>query len=147
MIWDLSPSFVRLVDASHVRVLLVFDPHCQAVIGAGLAEDGEAAAALIVRLIARWGEPTFVRALPNPLFRDLEDAVGAVLSARGLHPTAEPADDDVLWVLSGRQTATRSIEGPSLATLRHPATPRQLAIALHGLTRGPSPPHVGPPDG
>lgn len=141
MIWDLCLSFIRLIDSSHVRVLLVVDPHGRAVVGAGLAEDGETAAALIDRLIARWGEPAFVRAFPNPLFHDLEDAVSAVFSARGLHRTAEPADDDVVWVLSAGQTATRSVEGLSLAT------PRQLATAAHGLTHGLCPPPGGPLDG
>ncbi len=132
MIWDLYPTFIRLVDASHVRVLLVFDPERRTVVGAGVTQDGPAAAALVDDLIAQRGEPAFVRGLPNPLFGDLEDPVAEVLSSRGLRRTTQPASDDVLWVLTAGGSAVRTIQA------RSPANQAQLAATMDGLVNAPA---------
>lgn len=128
MIWDLYPTFIRLVDTSPVRILLVFDSQRQQLVGATVADDVHGAAALLGDLITSWGEPAFVRALPNPLFADLDDAVGEVLAGHGLHRTTQPVDDDVLWVLAAGPSTPRSIDA------RTPASAAQLAAALAQLT-------------
>lgn len=127
MIWDLYPTFIPLVDATHVRVLLVFDPERRTLVGAGLAQDGPAAATLVDHLIAQRGDPAFVRGLPNPLFGDLEDPVGEVLVSGGMRRTTQPASDDVLWVLTAGSSAVRTIQA------RSPANQAQLAATMDEL--------------
>lgn len=122
----------------HVRVPLVFDPQQQSLVGAGTTAASPSAA-LMDDLITRWVEPAFVRALPNPLLGDVHG--GEFLSGRGLHPTTQPADDHVLWVLGASKTTIRSIAA------RGPATPGQLAATLNDLTVGPTQACRQRPDG
>lgn len=134
--WHLHPTFARLTDGSHVRVLLAFNGATLRLIGASPADTTAELETVIEQAIARDGLPNEVRQLTNPVFADLEADVTRQLSTRGsvtrsstrgLRPEVVDATngDDIVWVIEAARDLSDAVERSQ------PATAGDLIAALH----------------
>ena len=128
--WHLHPTFLRLTDGIYVRVLYVFDPINQLLVAAGPAETTSEVHGVIALAVARGGEPTELRQLPNPVFGDLEANLTRILARDGFRHGIEAVDlgDELVWVVGAAQDVSDTVHRSK------PATKADLAAALDQCT-------------
>lgn len=82
--WHLYPTYTRLVDGSHVRVLLVLDATTGGLLAAAPIPDDEAVESVLEQALHDHGDPDAVYQMVSNVFDDVTTAVGECLARQHL---------------------------------------------------------------
>ena len=120
------PGFIRLVDNSHVPVVLVLDVDHRVVVSADVADAAEVVPALARDLLSSGDLPDTVVYLDSPLFPDLVDGLDSALSGTGHRPhrVATIDGDELGWVLDEGRRVIKAVEA------RKPSCPHDVSTLL-----------------
>ena len=118
------PGFIRLVDNSHVPVVLVLDVDHRVVVSADVADTAEDVPALARELLSSGDLPDTVVYLDSPLFPGLVDGIDSALSGTGHRPhrVATIDGDELGWVLDEGRRVTKAVEARKLSSAHDVST-------------------------
>ncbi|PRY52514.1 hypothetical protein BCF74_1328 [Knoellia remsis] len=128
-IWHVYPTYIRLVDGSHIPLVLMFQTDTRELVGGTVADTHEKVSSWIRDLTAAHGVPEEVIHVDGSSFPGLTDAITVGLAHRGyqLGTELQPHVNDLVWVIDeGR----RSIAAINAA---RPASAIHITHALRGL--------------
>jgi len=110
--WHVYPGFIRLVDNSHVPVVLILDVDHRVVVRADVADTAEYVPALARDLLSSGDLPNTVVHLDSPLFPGLVDGLDSALSGTGhpFHRVATIDGDELEWVLDEGRRVIKAVE-------------------------------------
>lgn len=128
-IWHVYPTYIRLVDGSHIPLVLMFQTDTRELVGGTVADTHEKVSSWIRDLTAAHGVPEEVIHVDDSSFPGLTDAITVGLAHRGyqLGTELQPHVNDLVWVIDeGRR---------SIATINaaRPASAIHITHALRGL--------------
>ncbi len=123
--WHVYPGFVRLVDNSHVPVVLILDDDQRVVIRADVADTADAVPALAGQLLSSGDLPDTVVHLDSPLFPGLVNGLDSTLSgARHRRRSATIDGDELQWVLDEGRRVIKAVEAGK------PSSAHEVSAAL-----------------
>ena len=124
--WHVYPGFIRLVDNSHVPVVLILDVDQRVMVRADVADIAEDVPALARELLSSGDLPDTVVYLDSPLFPDLVDGLDSALSGTGHRPhrVATIDGDELGWVLDEGRRVIKAVEA------RKPSCPHDVSTLL-----------------
>lgn len=124
--WHVYPGFIRLVDNSHVPVVLILDVDQRVMVRADVADIAEDVPALARELLSSGDLPDTVVYLDSPLFPDLVDGLDSALSGTGHRPhrVATVDGDELGWVLDEGRRVIKAVEA------RKPSCPHDVSALL-----------------
>jgi len=125
--WHVYPGFIRLVDNSHVPVVLILDVDQRVMVRADVADIAEDVPALARELLSSGDLPDTVVYLDSPLFPGLVDGLDSALSGTGHRPhrVATVDGDELGWVLDEGRRVIKDVEA------RKPGSAHDVSKALH----------------
>ena len=110
--WHVYPGFIRLVDNSHVPVVLILDVDQRVMVRADVADTAEVVPTLARDLLSSGDLPDTVVYLDSPLFPGLVNVLDNVLSGTRHRPhrMATIDGDELEWVLDEGRRVIRAVE-------------------------------------
>ena len=125
-IWHVYPSFIRLVDNSHVPVVLIFDVDQRVMVRADVADTADAVPELAGQLLNSGDLPDTVVHLDSPIFPGLVNVLDNVLSGTRHcpHRVATIDGDELEWVLDEGRRVIKAVEA------RKPSCPHDVSTLL-----------------
>ena len=125
-IWHVYPGFIRLVDNSHVPVVLILDVDQRVMVRADVADTADAVPELAGQLLSSGDLPDTVVYLDSPLFPGLVDGIDSALSGTGHRPhrVATIDGDELGWVLDEGRRVIKAVEA------RKPSCPHDVSALL-----------------
>ena len=125
--WHVYPGFIRLVDNSHVPVVLILDVDHRVVVRADIADTADAVPVLARQMLSGGDLPDTVVHLDSPIFPGLVNVLDNVLSGTRHRPhrVATIDGDELEWVLDEGRRAIKAVEA------RKPASAHDVSKALH----------------
>ena len=123
-IWHVYPSFIRLVDNSHVPVVLIFDVDQRVMVHADVADTADAVPALAGQLLSSGELPDTVVHLDSPIFPGMVNALDNALSGTRHcpHRVATLDGDDLEWVLDEGRRVTKVVQARKLSSAHDVST-------------------------
>ena len=124
--WHVYPGFIRLVDNSHVPVVLILDVDQRVMVRADVADTADAVPELAGQLLSSGDLPDTVVYLDSPLFPGLVDGIDSALSGTGHRPhrVATVDGDELGWVLDEGRRVIKAVEA------RKPSCPHDVSALL-----------------
>ncbi len=124
--WHVYPGFIRLVDNSHVPVVLILDVDQRVIVRAEIADTADAVPALAGELLSSGGLPDVVVHLDSPAFPGLVNGLDSALSGTGHRPhrVATIEGDELEWVLDEGRRVIKAVEG------RKPSSAHDVSVLL-----------------
>lgn len=107
--WHTYPTYIRLVDGSHIPLVLMFQTDTRELVGGTVADTHKKVSSWIRDLTAAHGVPEEVIHVDDLSFPGLTDAITVGLAHGGyqLGTELQPNVDDLVWVIDeGRQVST-----------------------------------------
>ena len=125
--WHVYPGFIRLVDNSHVPVVLILDVDQRVMVRADVADTAEVVPTLARDLLSSGDLPDTVVYLDSPLFPCLVDGLDSALSGTGHRPhrVATIHGDELEWVLDEGRRVIRAVEAGK------PSSAHDVSTVLH----------------
>lgn len=127
--WHTYPTYIRLIDGSHVPVVFMFQLDTRELIGGTVADSHGPVSSWIGDLIAARGMPNEVIHVKDANFPGLTDAITVGLADGGYQLDIEPHPnvDDLVWVIGEGGRASAAIKAA------RPASAIHVTHAIHGL--------------
>ena len=125
--WHVYPGFIRLVDNSHVPVVLILDVDQRVMVRADVADTADAVPELAGQLLNSRDLPDTVIYLDSPIFPGLVNVLDNVLSGTRHRPhrVATIDGDELEWVLDEGRRVIKAVEA------RKPGSAHDVSKALH----------------
>jgi hypothetical protein len=125
--WHVYPGFIRLVDNSHVPVVLILDVDQRVMVRADVADTADAVPELAGQLLKSRDLPDTVIHLDSPIFPGLVNVLDNVLSGTRHRPhrVATIDGDELEWVLDEGRRVIKAVEA------RKPSSAHDVSKALH----------------
>ena len=125
--WHVYPGFIRLVDNSHVPVVLILDIDQRVMVRADIADTADAVPELAGQLLNSRDLPDTVVHLDSPIFPGLVNVLDNVLSGTRHRPhrAATIDGDELEWVLEEGRRVNKAVEA------RKPSSAHDVSTALH----------------
>ncbi len=125
--WHVYPGFIRLVDNSHVPVVLILDVDQRVMVRADVADTADAVPELAGQLLNSRDLPDTVIYLDSPIFPGLVNVLDNVLSGTRHRPhrVATIDGDELEWVLDEGRRVIKDVEA------RKPGSAHDVSKALH----------------
>ena len=125
--WHVYPGFIRLVDNSHVPVVLILDVDQRVMVRADVADTTDAVPELAGQLLNSRDLPDTVIYLDSPIFPGLVNLLDNVLSGTRHRPhrVATIDGDELEWVLDEGRRVIKAVEA------RKPGSAHDVSKALH----------------
>ena len=125
--WHVYPGFIRLVDNSHVPVVLILDVDQRVMVRADVADTADAVPELAGQLLKSRDLPDTVIHLDSPIFPGLVNVLDNVLSGTRHRPhrVATIDGDELEWVLDEGRRVIRAVEAGK------PSSAHDVSTALH----------------
>lgn len=125
--WHVYPGFIRLVDNSHVPVVLILDADQRVMVRADVADTADAVPELAGQLLDSGDLPDTVVHLDSPIFPGLVNVLDNVLSGTRHRPhrVATIDGDELEWVLDEGRRVIRAVEAGK------PSSAHDVSTALH----------------
>ena len=125
--WHVYPGFVRLVDNSHVPVVLILDVDQRVVVRADIADTADAVPELAGQLLNSGDLPDTVIYLDSPIFPGLVNVLDNVLSGtrHRQHRVATIDGDELEWVIDEGRRVIKAVEA------RKPGSAHDVSTAMH----------------
>mgnify|MGYP000902746651 FL=1 len=125
--WHVYPGFIRLVDNSHVPVVLILDVDQRVMVRADVADTADAVPELAGQLLDSGDLPDTVVHLDSPIFPGLVNVLDNVLSGTRHRPhrMATIDGDELEWVLDEGRRVIRAVEAGK------PSSAHDVSTALH----------------
>ena len=125
--WHVYPGFIRLVDNSHVPVVLILDVDQRVMVRADVADTADAVPELAGQLLDSGDLPDTVVHLDSPIFPGLVNVLDNVLSGTRHRPhrMATIDGDELEWVLDEGRRVIRAVEAGK------PSSAHDVSTVLH----------------
>ena len=125
--WHVNPGFIRLIDNSHVPVVLILDVDQRVMVRADVADTADAVPELAGQLLDSGDLPDTVVHLDSPIFPGLVNVLDNVLSGTRHRPhrVATIDGDELEWVLDEGRRVIRAVEAGK------PSSAHDVSTALH----------------
>jgi len=122
--WHVYPGFIRLVDNSHVPVVLILDVDQRVMVRADVADTADAVPELAGQLLKSRDLPDTVIHLDSPIFPGLVNVLDNVLSGTRHRPhrVATIDGDELEWVLDEGRRVIKVVEARKLSSAHDVST-------------------------
>ena len=133
-IWHVYPSFIRLVDNSHVPVVLILDVDQRVMVRADVADTADAVPVLAGQMLSGGDLPDTVVHLDSPIFPGMVNALDNALSGMRHCPqrVATLDGDDLEWVLDEGRRVIKAVEARKLSSAHDVSTALRAELSPAG---------------